>query len=1257
MRFFHPLRHSLLLVSGLCGGLIVFAQHTPKYNSLLWRISGNGLAAPSYLYGTMHVSNKLVFNLTEEFFQAFGSCGDVAMEMDPEEWLPAMTRSDLFRALYAARQSGLLGDDLYGQGFALDIPDAASYRSVLSVDPSMVNDLMYRMTEKGADNEESTFLDLFIYQCARKRNKRVHGLEQFDTVMKLFVEAMMPDENAKDDGNDRRRATLLEGGDPMRAIEDAYRAGDLDRIDTLMDISLGSTKAKHVIIDVRNRNFLANMEPLMQQGPLFTAVGVGHLPGDSGLVELLRGRGYTVEAVHGAATARSAAERNKLDLTYLARPSSTQGPDDGAFTMDLSSPFYELPSLLTGGTPLLLSTDNVNGAFYSVSRVPTYAAFRGLSQEQVLAQVDSLLYESIPGRIQRVERNDAEGRPGFSVHSISREGHGLWFRIYVDPMEVLVFKRTGKNIKEVEREGQRAFGSIRFEQPATRAWSPWSPAMGGFHVDLPPQRSVHEPLRIPGWNTSEQLKHDLQVQAYDPTTKGHFLVLATSFPDANYLEEDTFELAALSDAFAKELGLHRLSSASTSASGLPAQDDIFTNSAGDSVFTRIALQGGSYYLFAARCGGGQARRWFSTFGSEPYNATAPLETLTDSTMHCSMRTASLHKGLMGILDGFGPTLMKAWERSRGSGGKDKLFADERTTLVYESELTPECVKVQYHRLPRFDAAKPATFWDGQVRDLTDRNGITVARRQESTVDGMRVLDVWLTRPACSRAIRVRQLVHGQSIWKLRACVDTLHPSPWVDTFFTSFRPLDTLPADELFTPKGPLFMSYLTGTDTVAARVCRNSFDAVSFTDADAASLAAWSLSPDAMKATLVQRKEAIVALGQVHGPTVLPTLARLYALAGDSADLQLVILRAMAFQHTTKAADLFVTSVLKETPITTQEWRVDRAFEPFHDSLAAAVGLFPRLDALIAYDEYAMPVRRLKAALVEAHLLRPAGYAADKQVLLAKARLALKRAISESRNSNGRSYAYDDDDGPPTQMQLMDLEDVAAYLPGIDTMGTESPRAPWSDRDELGVLDRLLLPFQDDPGVRAHFDKVLAVDADEVSLPLAWLLKDGSGKAAPAFWSARSQRKDLQWWLYDRRGDLGLDSTLFTDLLSDERHLVEAAAFTGEAEAEKDSLTCFADTSVSTRFGEAHLYFFRERTGLHREDDDAKWNVSTVGVLHRPAADPFAALFSGPSASRVTRSELAEKVNDLSKDLRYEGRHRWKSAPSFSWSFGTGDQ
>jgi len=80
---FFPLTHSV-------------AQNfkTPKYPSLFWEINGNGLKKPSYLFGTMHVSNKMVFHLSDSFYNAIRNTDMVVLELNPEYWQKDMVRMD-----------------------------------------------------------------------------------------------------------------------------------------------------------------------------------------------------------------------------------------------------------------------------------------------------------------------------------------------------------------------------------------------------------------------------------------------------------------------------------------------------------------------------------------------------------------------------------------------------------------------------------------------------------------------------------------------------------------------------------------------------------------------------------------------------------------------------------------------------------------------------------------------------------------------------------------------------------------------------------------------------------------------------------------------------------------------------------------------------------------------------------------------------------------------------------------------------------
>ncbi|HEX8532163.1 MAG TPA: TraB/GumN family protein, partial [Cytophagales bacterium] len=68
----------LLLV--LLSGQRVAAQEGPQSSSLLWKITGNGLAQPSYLYGTMHFIPLTDFVVSNSVVQAFMSSKILATE-------------------------------------------------------------------------------------------------------------------------------------------------------------------------------------------------------------------------------------------------------------------------------------------------------------------------------------------------------------------------------------------------------------------------------------------------------------------------------------------------------------------------------------------------------------------------------------------------------------------------------------------------------------------------------------------------------------------------------------------------------------------------------------------------------------------------------------------------------------------------------------------------------------------------------------------------------------------------------------------------------------------------------------------------------------------------------------------------------------------------------------------------------------------------------------------------------------------------
>jgi uncharacterized protein YbaP (TraB family) len=176
-----------------------------KYPSLLWEITRDGLQKPSYLFGTMHVSDKLAFHLGDSFYHAIKNVQTVALETNPEFWQDDYSKSILFKRSsnfepdnFYFESSQFPGDFMHITSFSFDDYDEA-IKAALAVEPSLVNGLLYRTYGNNLDDfEEDTYLDMYIFQTGKNLGKQVTGVENFEESEKLVIEAY------KDMHNDRK---------------------------------------------------------------------------------------------------------------------------------------------------------------------------------------------------------------------------------------------------------------------------------------------------------------------------------------------------------------------------------------------------------------------------------------------------------------------------------------------------------------------------------------------------------------------------------------------------------------------------------------------------------------------------------------------------------------------------------------------------------------------------------------------------------------------------------------------------------------------------------------------------------------------------------------------------------------------------------------------------------------------------------------------------------------------------------------------
>ena len=288
--------------------LLSEAAAFPNGNSAFWRIDGPAGTRPSWLLGTIHLTDPRIVELDSKVAEALDKASVLAIEtrrnLTPEEahrtswqtarYLVLPTGTSLFTLLSDA-DAKLLRERFVAIG--LD-PD-----SFVPYQPWVVADYaIYPACERARARAGFEFLDVSIAYRAMSNNTPVVGLEDSMTQAALFASIPMQDQIAY-------LATVLRGDHSLEdEIETAvvnWQKGQIalnyivsDGYDQLTADEVNAAKrAETYFLDKRNVTMRDSAIPLLEKGNAFIAVGSYHLIGENGLVELLRKAGYKVTPV------------------------------------------------------------------------------------------------------------------------------------------------------------------------------------------------------------------------------------------------------------------------------------------------------------------------------------------------------------------------------------------------------------------------------------------------------------------------------------------------------------------------------------------------------------------------------------------------------------------------------------------------------------------------------------------------------------------------------------------------------------------------------------------------------------------------------------------------------------------------------------------------------------------------------------------------------------------------------------------------
>ena len=296
------LRHALIVLALglLLLGRAAFAGGEMAYGQgLLWKIE-RGDVAPSYLFGTIHVTDERVLNLPAEVTQAFDGARSATFEVIMNEDL----RMQLARVMIAPPDRTLdrvLSPALYDDAMAAGARYGLAPAQLRYFKPwALAMFLSVPQAEFARSATGVLPLDQALQDRAQAQGKPVYQLETGTEQIALFNELTEADQLAMLESAIQDNAeieALFEG------LTARYLARDVGAIHGEMieqSKSLDDRLVKMFLLrfnEARNRIMVQRMAPRLGEGGAFVAIGALHLPGETGLLSLLAAQGYRITRV------------------------------------------------------------------------------------------------------------------------------------------------------------------------------------------------------------------------------------------------------------------------------------------------------------------------------------------------------------------------------------------------------------------------------------------------------------------------------------------------------------------------------------------------------------------------------------------------------------------------------------------------------------------------------------------------------------------------------------------------------------------------------------------------------------------------------------------------------------------------------------------------------------------------------------------------------------------------------------------------
>lgn len=273
---------------------------------LLWKVTGNGLEKPSYLFGTHHFISGEFIDSVPGFNEVFNNIDEVFVEIQND----AMTNPEALQMMQNAMMApadSTLDKLISAEGLKIIDDVIKKYYGIFgigvdkfySMKPAaiMMQLQVIQATTSIPNFNPMNLIDKAVEKRCTAKGKKAHSLETIEFQTNLLFNAPL----------NKQASDLLEmckADDKMdtmaKELVADYKNQNIGKILEIMsDKELGGSDAedlKRLVFD-RNHNWIPIIIEAMKNGSILVSVGAGHLPGPQGVITLLQEQGYTITPV------------------------------------------------------------------------------------------------------------------------------------------------------------------------------------------------------------------------------------------------------------------------------------------------------------------------------------------------------------------------------------------------------------------------------------------------------------------------------------------------------------------------------------------------------------------------------------------------------------------------------------------------------------------------------------------------------------------------------------------------------------------------------------------------------------------------------------------------------------------------------------------------------------------------------------------------------------------------------------------------